>query len=261
MPWSTVIATAGPNAALVVAELGRWTRGTDSSRRQIAANLQAETALPDTEFRALLAAFAAELAKGTDGGPAFEMACRSSKLKGPAVHGVMPTVLGRATTMRRLCGWLHDRHPSVTQEKFEQVIRLHALPVARPSARLRQAPLGQHVIWATFRNPDRNQPPFDPPLATKEAVITALGLGGQSAGETWVMLVYQPRCQRAELHLPTVADAGMYSYFRPVADVSTAEHGFTQPLPPNSMGLGPQPEIVHGDAISYDVTLPLLVWD
>jgi hypothetical protein len=260
MPWNTAIA-AGPNSGVILAELGGWVYGPDHTRGQVAANLRAETALPDAEFQALLEAFAAELANGTDGGLAFETACRSLKLRGPAVRGVMPTVLGRATTMRRLCGWFHDRHPSVTQEKFEQLVRLHASPVSRPSTRLRKAPLGRHVVWATFRNPDRDQSPFTAPLATKEDVITALGLGDQSAHGTWVMLVYRPRCQRAELRLPTVADAGMYSYFRPVADVSTAEHGLTQPLPPNPKGLGPQPEIVHGDAVSYDIALPLLVWD
>jgi len=99
------------------------------------------------------------------------------------------------------------------------------------------------------------------PLDSKEAVITALGLGGAPAGATWVMVVYRPRCDRAALRLPTVADAGMYSYFRPVMDASTAEHGWTQPLSPNPTGLDPQPEVVHGDTISYDVMLPLLVWD
>ncbi len=70
-----------------------------------------------------------------------------------------------------------------------------------------------------------------------------------------------PRFLETALRLPTVADAGMYSYSRPVMDASTAEHGWTRPLPPNPMGLAPQPEIVHGDTISYDVMLPLLVWD
>lgn len=241
--------------------LDQWKSGSDPSCRQLAANLESELLLSCTDFPAFLAGFSRELENGVDSLSAFDEVCKGHKLCGPRLAGVSPKRLGRATELSRLCSWISDQNPTMPMESVERLVRRHAISRSgSPSSKIEYAPLGRHVIWATFRNPERTEDPFVPPLSTKESIRTALGLGGLDRDTPWVLLVYEPECDRRDFRVPTVADAGNCAYFRPVRTTCPpAEHGLTEPLLPNPNHLPGQPELVHGDAISYRLCLPLVI--
>lgn len=189
----------------------------------------------------------------------FDTVCRDFKLKGPNVGGVPPRVLGRAVPLASLAEWLltHPDCPTdIFEEELQHLIHLHTQRPERITELLgRQVPLGRHVIWSTFANPDRSRSPFQPPLDTRAAVRTALGLGLQALEQPWVLLVYLiPDGSCRSIHMPTVADAGSYRYFSPVADASKEDHGWTRPLDHHPPTFPPQPEVVHAENLDYQVT-------
>ena len=260
---SALAALRAEDRQAVEHELSTWTGDDDAP---VAENIRRETSLPHGVFVQLLAAFSAVLPTTVADGPdLFDVVCRGYKLKGPSVRGIPPRVLGRAVPMADLVEWLlghPDLPPDIFEEELRHLIRLCAGRPEGITALLGgQVPLGRHVIWATFRNPDRNRSPFLPPLDTRAAVRTALGLGLKALEQPWVVLVYLiPDSPRQGIHMPTVADAGSYRYFSPVNDAAEEEHGWTKPLDHDPPAFPPQPEVVHADDLDYRVT-DLIVLD
>jgi hypothetical protein len=236
----------------IEAELAAW-----KDHAPVADNLRRETALPHDEFVHLLEAFSSALSTpGSDGPGLFDIACRNHKLKGPRVRGTCPQVLGRAIPLNRLADLLYGSDPGISRMQWERLARRHAAQPGKLARLLgRPVPLGRHVIWATFRNPERTCSPFADPLHTRERVRTALGLGEDELEQAWALLVYTPNdATTHDIRIPTVADAGSYRYFCCVADVATEDHGWTRPLEPNPLGLAPQPEVVHAEHTDYRLT-------
>lgn len=242
--------------------IGEWENVGESLQCILAENLQSECLLPEKNFDELLRKFSQNLLE-QDATQAFEEACYHCKLKGPSMGGVFPIVIGRAAPLNRFCGWIIDKNPDLDKKTVERLVRSHAVSDRTSVAnKIAKAPVGRYVIWSTFKNPNRNEIPFQSPLSTKEAVKTALGLGGVLTTEPWILLVYLPQCEQQELRLPTVADAGKNPYFQPVPKTQAQpEHGWTKPLSPNPDELAPQPEIVHNQDISYQIRLPLIIWE
>ncbi len=237
-----------------------WEKTTKTCHNTVAENLRAEWLLEEKDFGELLKAFSKNLYSGQEAMQAFEEACKQSKLKGPPMGGIFPTLVGRATTLDRFCGLIVDINSDLGKGTVERLVRRHAISdKTTGSKRIDKAPVGKYVIWSTFKNPDRNETPFQSPLSTKESVKIALGLGGLSIDEPWVLLVYRPQCDQQELRLPTVADAGENPYFQPVPRTPQPEHGWTKPLSPNPDNLAARPEIVHRPNISYKIQLPLVI--
>ncbi|HEX9621899.1 MAG TPA: hypothetical protein VF989_17255 [Polyangiaceae bacterium] len=122
---------------------------------------------------------------------------------------------------------------------------------------LRDAPLGNYLVWATFNAGDTSANPFDR-LPDKHAQIrTVLALG--SSDEALILLAWSHAdCGAPPLHRPTVADAEMCVSYRPYP-APDAPWGFTSPLAPNPWGLDPQPEVVMRQLAGTGLLLPFRV--
>lgn len=118
------------------------------------------------------------------------------------------------------------------------------------------APVGRHVVWATFSNSAPNSLPFDALEHTTACIRTSLGLGHCNPADVLVLIAY--RALGLELHRPTVADAGDHEWYHPCEDANES-HGWTEPLTPNPRRWPPKPkpEVVHrvvtGDAMVFPI--------
>jgi hypothetical protein len=246
----------------VSVQLTAWQNGTCGKWRQVASNIQAETALGADAFAALLKSFADELGKGAGTAQdCWVQACRLHHFKGPCVPPPLPQTLGRATTLPDYAKLLSES-PSIglTQAQADALIRKVTLAGNTVSSRdwriLQKARLGRYVIWATFNAANPSQSPFGMLPRTTDAVRTALGLGECSETETLVLLTYGLPTGSLDLYRPTVAEADKYSWFCPHPN-ATAPYGLTRPLPPNSAGLPAMPEVVHREITGDTLVIPL----
>jgi len=230
---------------------------------QVCQNVRDETALAIADFLALLITFATHLASGKQEAESWIDACHSHQLKGRQIPNEdCPAVLGRART-------LEDHAKSIakgslgflTPQEAKKYLLKHSgslNPIGFETF-LRDAPLGNHLVWASFNSDDRNADPFDRLPNTRSGICTALGLGGGIVNETLVVLVWKHADSGSPpLHRPTVADAGDYPYYRPRVDPD-APWGLTEPLPPNPDALQPQPEVVMRETSSRGLRLPFRV--
>jgi len=235
----------------------------DVALAQVSRNVDGETALAAADFLNLLTSFATELANGNPGERVWISACRSHKLKGRQVPtSDCPAVLGRARS-------LEDHAKSIAKASSgglsPEEARKHLLkhsgstdPVGFEIF-LRDAALGNFLVWATFNSDDSHADPFDRLPKSRFGICTALGLGGPISNETLVVLVWNhANCGSPPLRRPTVADAEDYPYYRPRTDPD-APWGLTKPLPPNPDALPPQPEVVMPETTSKGLLLPFRV--
>jgi hypothetical protein len=121
------------------------------------------------------------------------------------------------------------------------------------------APLGKHIVWATFDSAHNDADPFERLPTTHAGICTALGLGHATPDDTLIVLVWSHVDSGSPpLHRPTVADAENYPYYRPCAEAD-ALWGLTEPLSPNPDGLLPQAEVVMPKISSQGLRLPFRV--
>lgn len=266
MSFSSAIAILTPaESDCVCVQLTAWHNGTCAQWQQIAANIQAETALGATEFAALLRSFAAELGKGaTSPHVCWVQACWQHQFKGSRLPTPLPNTLGRATTLPDYARLLSES-PSValTQAQADALIRKVTLAGIAVNSRdwriLQKARLGRYVIWATFNEADNSKSPFELLPRTTDAIRTALGLGECSETETLVLLTYGVSTgtgSSLELFRPTVAEAAKFGWFCPHPNAA-APYGRTRPLPPNTSGLLAMPEVVHREITGDTLVIPL----
>ena len=250
---------SGSITAIQVA-LNTWVGDPDLS--QVGQNISDETALAVDDFEKLLGSFATELAGGSSSKDSWIAACRAHKRRGRKLPDPdCPSILGRARS-------LDDHANSVakgsggalTPAEAKRLLLKHAGgPVALAlESFMRLAPLGNYLVWATFDTSNPATDPFDHLPTSHGGICTALGLGGWGRA-TLILLVWSHiGCGSPPLHRPTVADAEVNPYYRPHPDAS-ALWGFTCPLPPNSGGLQPQPELVMPVTTSKGLRLPFRV--
>lgn len=247
----------------LAAHLTSWDQGSCLDSRQVSANIRQETALRLDAFVALLRDFHGEVVSNPgDALGGWAKACRRHQLKGAAVPDPVPHRLGRALTISRYAKLLGPGQ--ISDELAEWTIRKVAMAGTTPGPReariIRQGPLGQHLIWATFKEDAPTEDPFHHLPCRTEAIRTALGLGHCSETETLVLLTWRREGPWATLalHRPTVADAATFPWYRPVSDPA-ASWGYTKPLAPNPAALPPCPEVVHqvitGETIVFPVRL------
>lgn len=88
------------------------------------------------------------------------------------------------------------------------------------------------------------------------SIRIALGLGAEDSTRPFLLLNYEAGDESSlSLHRPTIADAGTYSYFRPVSDPA-AKCGLTHPLSPNPRRLKGRPEVVHKQISGKSMVFP-----
>jgi hypothetical protein len=258
---AALLAVSPPCRAQVEAQLAAW-RGASGDWVRVAANIEHETALRVADFTSLLEAFGQALVAGTPAPGAWEQACRTHQFRGALIPAAsLPGVLGRAMAVRRYADLVAAASGGqLTPATAEGILQRYAgrapLP-PRIDRRLREALVGQHVVWATFctATPDVN--PFDALSRTTQDILTAFGLGQINASETLVLIAYRSSTPTASppVYRPTVAEAESFAYYRPWND-PLHPHGYTAPLPPNPANLGPQPEVVHRQIVGAGLLVP-----
>ena len=254
-------AVSPPSRARVEAQLGAWLGGSDGWV-QVAGNVEQETALPIADFSALLEAFGQALVAGTPAPEAWTNACRGHQFRGAAMpSAARPGVLGRSMAIKSYADLVAAASGmTLTPVVAEKLLQQHAgrdpLPL-RIDRLLRQTLVGRYVVWATFcaATPDAN--PFDVLSRATADILTAFGLGHINPSETLLLLAYRITLPPAgpPLHRPTIAEAVEFAFYRPWPDPSHP-HGYTAPLPPNTAGLAPQPEIVHPQIVGAGLLVP-----
>jgi hypothetical protein len=138
--------------------------------------------------------------------------------------------------------------------------RSGALDVTIFGSFLYGALLGRNgLVWATFDSDDSKRSPFQRLPSTRLGIRAALGLGHVTADESLILLCWNHATAGSPpLHRPTVADAETSEYYRPCLD-PVELWGLTAPLPPNSDGIEPQPEVVMPEPTSKGLSLPFHV--
>ena len=246
------------------ARLTAWQSGPSAQWRQVAANIEAETALSVGDFAALLTDFATELARGSEPPElCWIQACRlRNKFKGPRVPSPVPAVVGRAVPIVSHAKVISDSSVGLSPDQCEALLRKVAITGALVTRRniriLQQASLGRFVLWATFCSANPGDCPFTHLPRTTDAIRTALGLGECAVTETLVLVSYRTHGGPATLELfrPTVSDAESYHWYRPHS-TAAAPHGMTCPLMPNATNLAAQPEVVHREATGETLLFPI----
>lgn len=237
--------------------LAEWRSSPD--RSMLAANVEAEIALPHDAFVALLLRFALELTSREGTLQAWVVACRDGgQLQGDPC-ATPPAVLGRATTLAQHERLLRESPLGATMSADEvaQVLRRVVREGADASARdlriLRQTAIGRYLVWATFdeRAPDAS--PFATGRDTAVGIRAALALGHLALGEPLLLLTYgRPS---APIHRPTIGDADENTYYRPHSDPA-CPHGYTCPLASEER---PRPEVVHRPVTAATLRTPVLL--
>jgi hypothetical protein len=246
---------------VVVGTLDAWSP--DATLGQVSQNVANETALATADFTSLLDSFAVRLATGETPVAAWLTACRAHKLKGrPIPAADCPAILGRVRN-------LEDHAKSIakasgllltSEEAKKQLLKYSGslFPIGLDPF-LREALLGNYLVWAIFDSADPNANPFDRLPPSRGGICTALGLGHLTAEDTLIVLVWDHADSGSPpLHRPTVADAEDSRSYRPRPEAD-APWGLTEPLLPNPDGLRPQPEVVMQETTSKGLRLPFRV--
>lgn len=260
--YQQALADSGPDTTRAV-ELTFNAWSPDGKLGRVSQNVAGETALGTAGFAGLLSLFAAQLTSGEIPVNAWRNACRGHKLQGRQIPAAdCPAVLGRAKGLDdHAVSVAKASRGTLTSSEAKKLLLKHSgsLDPAGLDACLRDAPLGNHVVWATFDSADPDANPFDRLPNSREGICTALGLGHFTTGDTLIVLAWNHVDSGSPpLHRPTVADAEDYPYYRPRPEAD-APRGLTEPLPPNPNGIPPQPEVVMPETTGRGLRLPFRV--
>lgn len=211
----------------------------------------------------LLNLFAAQLASRNP--DSWRTACHAHQLRGRRIPDAdCPEILGRAKDLGDHAAAIANAsrgRGDITKEEARKLLLKHSgsLGPLGFDLFLREAPLGNYLVWATFNPDDPRVDPFARLPNTHQGIRTALGLEHRTPGDALIILVWKHADSGSPpLHRPTVADAETYPYYRPRPDAD-ARWGLTEPLPPNPDGLLPQPEVVMPETTSQGLQLPFRV--
>lgn len=260
-----ISAVSSTDGGIIRGRLDAWRTGPSDRWRQVAANIESETALALADFVVLLTDFASEIARGLESPEdCWVQVCRRRhQFKGPRFPSPVPTVIGRAAPIVGYAKTISDS-PGIHLSPDQCVVLLREVAMAgaavkpRDARILRRSLLGRYVLWATFCLASPGESPFEHIPRTTAAIRTALGLGECSETETLVLISYRTQGAHAfiELFRPTIGDAESYPWYRPHS-VPTAPYGMTCPLTPNHAGLPAQPEVVHREVTGETLLFPL----
>ena len=235
----------------------------DVKLNRVSQNVAGETALATACFASLLNSFGAQVASGEMPIDAWRTACRTHQLQGRQIPATdCPAILGRARGLDdHAVSIAKASRGALTSSEAKKLLLKHsgALAPAGLDAFLRDAPLGNYIVWATFDSANSHADPFVRLPRSHDGICTALGLGHFTTGDTLILLVWSHVDSGSPpLHRPTVADAEDYPYYRPRPEAD-ASWGLTEPLPPNPLGLPPQAEVVMPETTSQGLRLPFRV--
>ncbi len=259
--YEEALAGLSTNAQQIRDAFSAWT--SDSRLSQVSCNVANETALEPSHFTALLLTFASKLTSSGTSKDAWIAACREHKFKGRVIPSEnCPLILGRAKGLEHHADAVEkaSKGSLTKQEAKKWLLKYsgsHSLAWFEPF--LRDALLGNFLVWATF-NPDNHRTnPFDRLPQAREEIYTALGLGDFRADDALIVLIWSHLdTDSPPLHRPTIADAEDFPFYRPCTDIAAA-WGLTEPLS-RSSGLQPQPEVVMPQKTSKGLQLPFRIF-
>lgn len=234
---------------------------------RIQQNAEAETALSVDVLLSFLSSFAEQLQQHQPPENAWKIACYAHQFKGTQLSRErIPTTLGRVKALADHIASIlkvpSALNGGMTKERIRKLLLKHMGSDQAPNLEplLREALLGEYVIWATFNIADTKQNPFDSLPTDRTELCIALGLGMTlRANDPIILLVWDHAASGApELHRPTIADACDYTFFRPHHDPAHP-WGMTEPLQPNAKKHMPQPEIVMRATTSQGLKMPYII--
>jgi hypothetical protein len=212
--------------------------------RQVESNMQLECKLPHDCAKSMILGLLAEANDIEQLRETFQRLCESNLLKGPEILGIRPKVLGRAMVLDSFCANLVRFRGFRTSKQAEAWLKRQCkLDSANAAKTLSQIPIGGAVVWATFREPERENDPFMPLPEHPQSLHDELALDPKSRGRPLLLFVYSPP-EWLKLRFPTVADARWGRLFRPALNDAQCECGFTAP-PTDEESVKPRPELVH----------------
>lgn len=260
--YQQALAKLKPGASLAVKRaFAAWSK--DATLRQVQQNVAKEAALTADDFTSLLNAFADQLTSGKSPIDSWLTGCGGHKLRGyQLLNTECPAILGRVKGLDHHATSIHKAsRGGLTKDEANKLLLKHAdspNPIGFETF-LREALLGDSLIWAFFDSANPNRNPFDQFPNSHAAICTSLGLGHVTTADTLIVLVWSHVDSGSPpLHRPTIADAKANPYFRPHADAKI-HWGLTKPLPPNPGKLQPQPEVVMPEITSMGLQLPFRV--
>lgn len=232
--------------------------------RQVASNIEDETALAEHHFRHLLEDLADATHHGLGPAEAWRQAFQGSRLRGAGLPPAQcPQMLGRVKTLAtRAIAVAGASNGSLTKAEAEHELRGRAgqpaLGWAEPF--IRAALLGRTPVWVTFDRASPGSSPFLNLPPDREGLRVALGLGHVRPDEPLVLLACDyAKTGAPSLHRPTVADAGAAPHYYRPRPAPQEPWGLTAPLAPNVRGLAPQPELVMPECPCAGLALPFQV--
>lgn len=183
----------------------------------------------------------------------YLITCYKNVRQGGTVGNPQPLLVGRAVDKDGFVQALWQTHGTIGKgtgnfarlpEVEDFVSRLLAGDPLSPMER--KLVMSPYSAWVTWNPSDSSSDPFR--FAASATVVRAcVGLESlvTKKGEPLLLLAYE-KISALDLRRPTVADAGLHSYFEPPPPDST--HGFTVPWPEDfTPGFRPYslPEAVH----------------
>jgi hypothetical protein len=226
--------------------------------RRVEANIRLEAHLPRGAAEEIIANLLAEPNEASRLSAKYIEICERNVLGGPTIGGIRPKTLGRAVVLDSLCAHLVRNHGFRTSKQAEAWLKRQCkLDVAAVRASFAHVPLGAKVVWATFREPSRDEDPFVPLPPAPDSLHIALALDPKTRGQPLVLFVYSPPPGLA-LRFPTIADARWGRLFLPALNDSACEFGLTAPET-DDPAVKPIPEVVHeqvfGDILAVALRL------
>jgi hypothetical protein len=248
------------NRRLVENELSLWkskqtVNGIDC--RQLAENIESESALSVTAFARLLKSFAAHLGSSPGNISFWKTVCTAHEFLGPVVPTTSrPRRLGRVGKMKDYADHIGKNIPKFAASHHLSKNAGKPKPLQALVRQMNRVNLSPgRILWATFSLPPGTDPLAGMPQDT-DGITICLGLGCYSNTAPFIVMQYEMSPPSSpSLHKPTIADAGTYSFFRPSAS-QTDHWEMTEPLQPNPKGHRGRPELVHSQITGQSLIFP-----
>lgn len=218
-----------------------WTRVTDAlaeaGLNHVAETIEDECRFPEAAWNDLFTAL--DEAEVADVSKAMTQVFQGYVLEGPKIPDA-PSPKGRAIDANRFLNWLDDQDVFASpfgKRRFLDDVQGDSSPAPPSHQQLRELELGQHLIWATFR-----EEVFDPfaEWTTAQEIRTELGLVKpvQPNDQKLFLLVYRLP-EDVSVRYPTIAEA--YA----TKGEWTRSFQCAPPEAPWGYTVGNAPEVVH----------------
>jgi hypothetical protein len=250
--------------ARIESTLVHWATEDDLGREVVRNINPLERFLPKEDMRELLHVFLQSRNDPVEKlRNAYGQECSRHRLQGGTIKGPKPLLIGRAVQRDSFALWLYREYASyfhtelMVQDFIDRLIR------GEPTSDFESAILmSSGSTWVTWDEHSLSSDPFGfQKSRSADEIKGSLGLDPERRwnGKALLLLVYH-RQLSAELHRPTIADAGLHRFFEP-PPIGSDDHGWTKTWPPGmaiaGIRLKPRPEALHKPLSIRNVAQPV----